>query len=104
MPGEAGKAGNQGSGIRAMPTRFAVLGSGAWGTAMALVLAQNPQHRVALWSARAENAGWHAKRENVRLLPGVAISESVLLTTDIRDAVKDADLLIAAIPTAFLRA
>ena len=86
-----------------MPTRFAVLGSGAWGTAMAHVLAQDPQHRVALWSARAENAGWHSKRENVRLLPGVTIPESVLLTTDIRDAIKDADLLVAAIPTAFLR-
>ncbi|MSQ95058.1 MAG: NAD(P)-dependent glycerol-3-phosphate dehydrogenase [Gemmataceae bacterium] len=86
-----------------MAARFAVLGSGAWGTAIAMILAQNPQQRVALWSARADNAGWHARRENVRLLPGVAIPPSILLTTDIREAVEGADLLVAAVPTAYLR-
>lgn len=86
-----------------LPARFAVLGSGAWGTAVALILAQNPQHRVALWSARPENAAWHTRRENVRLLPGVPIPESVLLTTDVRQAVDNADLLIAGVPTAYLR-
>ena len=40
-----------------MPTEFAVLGAGAWGTAIALVLAEDPDHRVTLWSARPENAG-----------------------------------------------
>ena len=87
-----------------MPTRFAVLGSGAWGTAIAMILAQNPQHRVALWSARSENAAWHARRENVRLLPGVMIPPSIALTTQIQQAVEQADLLIAAIPTVHLRA
>ena len=87
-----------------MTTRFAILGSGGWGTAVALILAQNPQHRVALWSARPENAAfWHARRENVRLLPGVAIPQSILLTTEIAQAVDAADLLIAAVPTAYLR-
>jgi glycerol-3-phosphate dehydrogenase (NAD(P)+) len=87
-----------------MATQFAVLGSGAWGTTIALILAQNPQHRVALWSGRPENASWHARRENVRLLPGVAIPQSILLTTDITQAVDAADMLIAAVPTAYLRA
>ncbi len=86
-----------------MTTRFAVLGSGAWGTAIAMILAQNPQQRVALWSARPENAAWHAQRENVRLLPGVSIPPSILLTTDIHQAVAGADLLIAAVPTVYLR-
>ena len=87
-----------------MTTRFAILGSGAWGTAIAMILAQNPLHRVALWSARPESAAiWHARRENVRLLPGVAIPQSILLTTDIREAVAGVDLLVAAVPTAYLR-
>jgi glycerol-3-phosphate dehydrogenase (NAD(P)+) len=86
-----------------MPTRLAVLGSGAWGTAIAILLAENPQHRVTLWSARAETASWHVQRENVRILPGVTIPQSVLLTTDVRQAVEGADLLIAAIPTVHLR-
>src|ERR1043165_5267193 len=87
-----------------MPTRFAVLGAGAWGPAIAMILAQNPEHRVALWSARPENAAtWHDRRENVRLLPGAMIPSTVLLTTDIQQAVQEVDLLVAAIPTAYLR-
>ncbi len=87
-----------------MPTRFAILGDGAWGTAIALLLAQNPQHSVTLWSAREENGRLlRQRRENVRLLPGVPIPESVTLTTDIGRAVEGADLWIAGVPTLYLR-
>src|SRR5580692_2944036 len=83
---------------------FAVLGDGAWGTAIALLLAQNPQHRVRLWSARADNGRiLQERRENVRLLPGVPIPDTVTLTLDITEAVADADLWIAAIPAVYLR-
>jgi glycerol-3-phosphate dehydrogenase (NAD(P)+) len=88
-----------------MPTHFAVLGDGAWGTAIALLLAANSDHRVTLWSAREENGRiLRERRENVRLLPGVTIPESITLTTDIAEAVFQADLWIAAIPTVYLRA
>src|SRR5206468_68848 len=84
---------------------FAVLGDGAWGTTIALLLAQDHEHRVTLWSARAENARiLRERRENVRLLPGVPIPSSVELTTEITQAVAGAELLIAAIPTVYLRA
>src|SRR5437762_13660855 len=87
-----------------MPTTFAILGAGAWGTAVGLVLAQDPEHRVALWSARPENAReLHERRENVRLLPGVPIPPSVRLTADIAEAVAGADLLVLAVPTVYLR-
>src|SRR5262245_1795628 len=83
---------------------FAVLGDGAWGTAVALLLAQNARHRVRLWSAREENARiLREKRENVRLLPGVPIPESVGLTTSIDEALGGAELAIASIPTVYLR-
>lgn len=83
---------------------FAVLGAGGWGTAVALVLAQNPAHRVRLWSARPEHAAsMHANRENTRFLPGVPIPESVLLTTSVAAAVGGADLLVTAVPTIYLR-
>jgi glycerol-3-phosphate dehydrogenase (NAD(P)+) len=88
-----------------MPFRFAILGDGAWGTAVALVLAQNTEHRVALWSARAENGRiLRERRENVRLLPGVHIPDSILLTMDMAEAVTGADLWIVAVPTVYLRA
>jgi glycerol-3-phosphate dehydrogenase (NAD(P)+) len=87
-----------------MPVRFAILGDGAWGTAIALVLAQNPNHRVALWSARVDNGRiLRERRENVRLLPGVPIPASILLTMDLTEAIADADLWIVGIPTVYLR-
>ncbi len=87
-----------------MPSHFAILGDCAWGTAIALLLAQTPDHAVTLWSAREENGRLlQQRRENVRLLPGVPIPEGIRLTTDIGQAVDAADLWIAAVPTAFLR-
>lgn len=87
-----------------MPTAIAILGDGAWGTAIALLLAQKTQHRVTLWSAREENGRLlQERRENVRLLPGVPIPPEVRLTTDIRQAVAAADLWVTAIPTIHLR-
>jgi len=87
-----------------MPIQFAVLGDGAWGTAVALLLAQKPDHRVLLWSAREENARvLRERRENVHYLPGVPIPESVELTADIHRAAQAADLWISAIPTVYLR-
>jgi glycerol-3-phosphate dehydrogenase (NAD(P)+) len=87
-----------------MPIKFAVLGDGAWGTAIALVLAEKSEHSVTLWSAREENARiLRERRENLRLLPGVPIPETVTLTADINQAVGGAELCIAAIPTVYLR-
>ena len=84
--------------------RFAVLGDGAWGTAIALLLAQSDRHRVTLWSAREESGRLlRERRENVRLLPGVPIPASVGLTTDVARAVEGADLWVSAVPTVYLR-
>src|SRR5262245_32755646 len=87
-----------------MPATFAVLGDGAWGTAVALLLARGPRHRVTLWSAREDNARLlREQRENVRYLPGVPIPPEVGLTADVREAVAGADLWVAAVPTVYLR-
>ncbi len=85
-------------------TTFAVLGSGGWGTAVAVLLAQNPAHRVRLWSAHADNvAKLRELRENARLLPGVRIPDSVQITGDTAEGVEAADCWVTAIPTAYLR-
>jgi glycerol-3-phosphate dehydrogenase (NAD(P)+) len=87
-----------------MPTTFAVLGDGAWGTALALLLARRPDHNVRLWSAREENGRrLQERRENVTLLPGVRIPESILLTMDVAQAVHGADVWLSAIPMVYLR-
>src|SRR5947208_890337 len=88
-----------------MPSKLTILGDGAWGTAVALLLAANPDHRVTLWSAREENARiLRERRENVNLLPGVPIPTEIELTDDIVRAVDGAELWVVAIPTVYLRA
>lgn len=88
-----------------MAPTFAVLGNGAWGTAMAVHLSQRPDYRVRLWGALPETVeDMRRRRENVPLLPGVRIPESIMLTADPAEAVEGADCWISAIPTAFLRA
>jgi glycerol-3-phosphate dehydrogenase (NAD(P)+) len=88
-----------------MSTNFAILGAGAWGTAVALLLAQNDRHRVRLWCARPQSAAeLISRRQNVQLLPGVRIPEAVEITGDPGRATADADLLIAAVPTVYMRA
>jgi glycerol-3-phosphate dehydrogenase (NAD(P)+) len=86
-----------------MSTTFAVLGDGAWGTALAILLSRQPGHRVSLWSARADNGRLlQQRRENVDLLPGVAIPPDVELTMDL-GAACEADVWVSAIPTVYLR-
>jgi len=85
-------------------TTFTVLGSGGWGTAIAMLLAQNPAHRVRLWSAHRDNAErLQQTRENTRLLPGVRIPDSVQITGDLAEAAEATDCWVTAIPTAYLR-
>jgi glycerol-3-phosphate dehydrogenase (NAD(P)+) len=87
-----------------MPTTFTILGAGAWGTAIAVLLAENPKHRVRLWCARPQNADeLIARRENVRLLPGVLIPRSIEITGNAEQAVAGADLLVSAVPTVYTR-
>lgn len=88
-----------------MATTFAVLGSGGWGTAIAVLLAQKPGHTVRLWSAHEESGQRiRESRENARLLPGVPIPPNVLVTCDPAEATHGADCWVLAVPTAFLRA
>jgi glycerol-3-phosphate dehydrogenase (NAD(P)+) len=85
-------------------TTFAVIGSGGWGTALAVALSRRAGAQVRLWSARPETGLLlRERRENVGQLPGIRIPDAVVLTTDPGEAIRGADCLIVAIPTAFLR-
>ena len=81
--------------------RIAVLGAGAWGTSLAVAL--GARHRTTLWMrSRAQLAKLAATRTNP-YLPGIAIPASVALSDDLAAVARDAELLIAATPTAGLR-
>ena len=87
-----------------MSSRVTVIGGGAMGTACAIVLSENPDQQVSLWARNPDHAAEMAEtRENQRLLPGVSIPSSIAITSDITAAVADSDLLVMAVPTAFLR-
>jgi glycerol-3-phosphate dehydrogenase (NAD(P)+) len=82
--------------------RVAVLGAGAWGTAIASVLAARLE--VALWArdpAQAEAIA--ATRRNERYLPGIEISRSIDITSDLDRAMAQAQLALVATPVAGLR-
>jgi len=82
--------------------KVSVVGSGSWGTAMAVMLAENG-HSVTLWSYFPEESESLKKhRENLAFLPGVAIPETVTFTSQIADCVP-ADLVITASPSHAMR-
>lgn len=82
--------------------RATVLGGGAFGTCLALVLARKGA-TVALWHpASKECASFNAQRENTLYLAGVRLPERVTYTADVAAAVQGAELLLFAIPTQFV--
>ena len=81
--------------------RTAVIGSGAWGTALALALLNNG-HETALWSyTEQESAVLRNKRENP-MLPGIALPESLALTTELA-CVKGRGAVVLATPSFAVR-
>lgn len=82
-------------------TRVAVLGAGAWGTAIASVLAARLD--VTLWARdRAQADALGRSRRNERYLPRIELPSSLAITANLADAAR-ADLLLAATPVAGLR-
>ncbi len=82
---------------------ISVIGSGGWGSAMAIMLAENG-HRVKLWSyLREESEGLKKYRENKPFLPGVFFPENVEFTADIKECCENADIIITATPSHAVR-
>jgi glycerol-3-phosphate dehydrogenase (NAD(P)+) len=81
---------------------LAVLGAGAWGTAIAAALSS--RHRVTLWARDAAQArAMASSRRNLRYLPEVELPENLLVTHEPRTALSGADLALLATPVAGLR-
>ncbi len=82
---------------------IAVVGSGAWGTALAVHLA-GLGHEVRQWVREPELVdSIGARRENELFLPGIEIPEGVLPTAEIGEAVEGVELVVAAVPSPFAR-
>lgn len=81
--------------------KIAVIGSGGWGTALAILLSENG-HTVSLWSYREEeSAALRETREN-KVLPGVRIPDAMELTSDLH-CVKGCEAVVLATPSFAVR-
>jgi glycerol-3-phosphate dehydrogenase (NAD(P)+) len=78
---------------------IAVLGAGAWGTALAIHLAK-VGHDVRLWAHSATHAEQiQLQRENKRYLPGIALPPSLVVTHDLAITLQDVEAVLLVVPS-----
>ncbi|HZQ91118.1 MAG TPA: NAD(P)H-dependent glycerol-3-phosphate dehydrogenase [Terriglobales bacterium] len=78
----------------------AVVGAGAWGTALSIVLGRKGTHRVRLWAYEQEVCKSIAtRRTNDLFLPGQKVPEPVTPTNDLATAVTGAQLIVVVVPS-----
>jgi glycerol-3-phosphate dehydrogenase (NAD(P)+) len=84
-------------------SRIIVLGSGAWGTAIALSLHRRGGHQLTLWAHSPEFAQEiNDAGENTLFLPGFPIPAEITVTGD-NAAVAEAEIVVSVVPSEFLR-
>lgn len=83
--------------------KISVLGAGTWGTALTILLAEN-KHEVTLWSKLPKEIEELANnRSDIKNLPGAVLQESVKLTADLEEALKEPEMLVMAVASVFVR-
>lgn len=81
-----------------MPLNVAVLGGGSWGTTVASITARNTS--VKIWARNPETCDEINQRHtNSRYLGDAKLTESLVATNSIEEAVKDADVLVVGVPS-----
>jgi glycerol-3-phosphate dehydrogenase (NAD(P)+) len=79
--------------------RVAIIGAGNWGTALAATLARTG-HAVALWAYEPEIAeSIRAQHENALFMPGVKLPAGIAATTDLAEALRQAEVVLTAMPS-----
>lgn len=85
-------------------TRIAVMGSGAWGTAIAISLARRGGHTIALWSYSQQVAAtMRERRENSAFLPRFHLPGSIGIFDDAAEALEGAEIVVSVTPSQFVR-
>lgn len=81
-------------------SKVAVIGAGAWGTALAIVFGRSGNHSVSLWAFEKEVFESITQRRVNRLfLDGFIVPKSVQVTGNLADALKDADIVVSVMPS-----
>ena len=86
-------------------SKIAILGGGAWGTALSVVLARGRHtHEIALWVREATVAeSIRETRENKKYLPGVEIPSRIIASSDLAATLEHAQIVVGAVPSAHTR-
>lgn len=82
---------------------IAVIGAGSWGTALAMVLADN-DFKIKLWGRRQDQIDViNQEHRNERYLPGVQLPETIIGTTNLEEALQDVEVVLLVTPTKSMR-
>jgi glycerol-3-phosphate dehydrogenase (NAD(P)+) len=85
-------------------SEIAIIGGGAWGTALSIVLGREGSHRIRLWAHDREVCeNLQRTRVNEKFLPGCAIPPSVMVTGDLGQALTNAHTVVGAMPSQHCR-
>jgi glycerol-3-phosphate dehydrogenase (NAD(P)+) len=85
-----------------MTAQIAVIGAGAWGTAVAKVIAEKGKG-VVIWSFEEDTRdNINLRHENSRYLPGIRLPENIQASSDIVEAASGREFLILAVPSLYL--
>ena len=79
-----------------------IIGSGSWGVSLAIHSAKMG-HKVKLWSFMEDEKELINTEHKCKFLPNVIIPESVICTTDIKEAVEGSDMILHVTPSKFTR-
>jgi glycerol-3-phosphate dehydrogenase (NAD(P)+) len=81
-------------------SEIAIIGAGAWGTALSIVAGRSGNHGVRLWAHEKEvRESVAARHVNELFLPGQAIPESVHATNDLGEALRHAEIVVSVMPS-----
>lgn len=85
-------------------SQIAIIGGGAWGSGLAIVLGRKGTHRVHLWAHEADVCDSITRRHvNERFLPGRQIPGAVTATNDLAVALGDAEIVVSVMPSQHCR-
>lgn len=85
-----------------LPRSITILGAGAWGTAIASLLAKNG-HRPLIWAFEPDVATTINELHSNRFLSGITLDPAIKATSDLVTACEHSSLLVEAIPVPFIR-